>query len=273
MSPFWIFVVSFAAGAGIGVFIAYQMRSGKDCKLLKQQLEELNQEYDDYKQGVGKHFVETSTLINNLTQSYKEVHQHLSKGAQTLCPEDVALELQRSTVPLIRDAIEGESKPHEPEQPEETPRQEAPAPPAETAAKPAAEDQPVAEEKTSEPPEPKPPAEVEEPVDFPQQKETAAPRETVETAPEPAEKEKTAAEEEEPQHLNMEDVVRHAQGMKGRPETEENLADIARHAEGAYLEEEPPEPELTAEQIAEAERLAAQEAEQEKAEQEKAVNS
>ncbi|MES9935908.1 MAG: DUF1043 family protein, partial [Sedimenticola sp.] len=215
MSPFWIFVVSFAAGAGIGVFIAYQMRSGKDCKLLKQQLEELNQEYDDYKQGVGKHFVETSTLINNLTQSYKEVHQHLSKGAQTLCPEDVALELQRSTVPLIRDAIEGESKPHEPEQPEETPRQEeAPTPPAERAAKPAAEDQAVVEEKRAEPPEPEPPAEVEEPVDFPQQKEAAAPQETVETAPEPAEKEKTAVQEEEPQHLNMEDVVRHAQGMK-----------------------------------------------------------
>ena len=271
MSPFWIFVISFAAGAGIGVFIAYQMRAGKDCALLKQQLEELQQEHAEYKQGVGRHFVETSTLINNLTQSYKDVHQHLSNGAQTLCPEDVALELQRSTVPLIRDAIEGESRPHVPD----TPREPAAATASESGARQV--DEPAAAEQVSQAPEsvsqaPEPeaaqaeveeqPPEVAEPADFPQPEAvTSAPDEA--TPPPAEDKPEQADEAPEPEHLNMEDVVRHAQGAKGRREEEVNLADIARHAEGAFLDDDQPAPaEPTPEQIAEAEKLASAEEEE-----------
>ena len=39
------------------------------------------------------HFSETSELINNLTQSYKDVHEHLADGALKLATADVSKRL------------------------------------------------------------------------------------------------------------------------------------------------------------------------------------
>ncbi|MEW7977699.1 MAG: DUF1043 family protein [Candidatus Sedimenticola endophacoides] len=200
MSPFWIAVLSFLAGTAVGVFIALNLRSGKDAAALKERLERLQQEFDEYRTAVGRHFLETSTLVNNLTQSYREVHQHLSGGAQTLCSEDLALELQRTTVPLIRDTIEGDARA------EAAPRAHpAPAP-------------------TAAAPEPVPGAGVADAA------ETVAP----EPHSEPHPPDDTGGAED------LEEIVRHAQGASGRGEEQENLADIARHAEGGLCRRDAP---------------------------------
>ncbi|MEW7980725.1 MAG: DUF1043 family protein [gamma proteobacterium symbiont of Phacoides pectinatus] len=201
MSPFWIAVLSFLAGTAVGVFIALNLRSGKDAAALKERLERLQQEFDEYRTAVGRHFVETSTLVNNLTQSYREVHQHLSGGAQTLCSEDLALELQRTTVPLIRDTIEGDARA------EAAPRAHpAPAPMAAAL-------------------EPVPGAGVADAA------ETMAP----EPHSEPHPPDDAGGAED------LEEIVRRAQGASGRGEEQENLADIARRAEGAYADGMPQE--------------------------------
>lgn len=111
MEPFWIVVASFAAGCVIGVFVAVVTRRDKGAKALEQELLELRQEYDNYRIEVGNHFVETSNLVNQMTQSYRDVHQHLSKGAQNLCDADLAKQLREETAPLIEHVVESSSKP------------------------------------------------------------------------------------------------------------------------------------------------------------------
>jgi uncharacterized membrane-anchored protein YhcB (DUF1043 family) len=38
-----------------------------------------------YEDEVVEHFTETATLLNNLTEQYRAVHNHLAKGASALC--------------------------------------------------------------------------------------------------------------------------------------------------------------------------------------------
>ena len=40
-----------------------------------------------YRDKVEDHFLQTADLVNDMTQAYRSVHEHLSKGAQVLCSE------------------------------------------------------------------------------------------------------------------------------------------------------------------------------------------
>lgn len=52
---------------------------------LAEKLERVMQDKQAYEDEVIEHFTETATLLNNLTESYREVHNHLAQGAATLC--------------------------------------------------------------------------------------------------------------------------------------------------------------------------------------------
>jgi len=54
---------------------------------LSKQLEQKDSELAEYKEQVKSHFVTTSDLINNMTESYRAVHDHLSNGVSDLCKE------------------------------------------------------------------------------------------------------------------------------------------------------------------------------------------
>lgn len=45
-------------------------------------------ELDDYKAAVSEHFGKTADLVDNLTESYKEVFEHLGSSARTLLSEE-----------------------------------------------------------------------------------------------------------------------------------------------------------------------------------------
>lgn len=84
-------------GLAIGAAVAYLlMRS--DSKLqqrndeLKKQLEEAGQGLATYKQEVANHFMKTADLVNNMTDSYRSVHEHLAQGANALCSEQLGVE-------------------------------------------------------------------------------------------------------------------------------------------------------------------------------------
>jgi len=51
-----------------------------------------------YEDEVVEHFTETARLLNNLTETYRDVHNHLAQGAANLCQGDgpVSLELLES---------------------------------------------------------------------------------------------------------------------------------------------------------------------------------
>lgn len=57
---------------------------------LSQQLDETHAEYAHYQDQVDQHFRHTAELINNLTHSYSEIHQHLAEGAQRLSKRSLA---------------------------------------------------------------------------------------------------------------------------------------------------------------------------------------
>lgn len=80
-------VLGLLAGVGIGSVLALwftpaQQRSRDLAKLLQEKTDELK----TYQQDVTRHFSQTATLLGDLANSYRDVHNHLAQGAQQLCP-------------------------------------------------------------------------------------------------------------------------------------------------------------------------------------------
>lgn len=65
------------------------------CRELADKLERVVQDKKAYEDEVVEHFTETATLLNNLTESYREVHNHLAHGAATLCQGKGPISMER----------------------------------------------------------------------------------------------------------------------------------------------------------------------------------
>ena len=78
-------LLALVAGAMLGA-LAYRLFAPSLTRAdkVKSDLEEARQELIDYKASVNSHFDKTSELVNDLTQNYVKVYQHLAEGAQTL---------------------------------------------------------------------------------------------------------------------------------------------------------------------------------------------
>lgn len=87
-----IAIGSLTAGVIIGVVATYRFSSTSPVKVrqLEQQIEDLQQTHKAYRENVSTHFNTTAELIQQMTESYKDVYQHLASGAQTLCDHEVA---------------------------------------------------------------------------------------------------------------------------------------------------------------------------------------
>jgi len=87
-SMIWVAAtLAFLAGIGIGTLLALwltpaQKRSRDLARLLDEKTEELK----SYQQEVTGHFAKTASLLGDLANSYRDVHNHLAQGAQQLCP-------------------------------------------------------------------------------------------------------------------------------------------------------------------------------------------
>ncbi|WP_257274589.1 YhcB family protein [Endozoicomonas sp. ONNA1] len=85
------FVGSLAFLAGIvGGVLLYHLLAGprSDRGKMEAQLVELEAEFKQYQDSVADHFNTTAHLINKLTDSYKDVHEHMANGAESLCDDD-----------------------------------------------------------------------------------------------------------------------------------------------------------------------------------------
>ncbi|HEY5718274.1 MAG TPA: DUF1043 family protein [Motiliproteus sp.] len=90
ISTLWmIALIAVLVGVVIGLIMARmkERSSGRDA--LQTELDEVRSELQTYKQNVGVHFAQTAELVNRLTDSYRDVHQHLSQSAQKLCDDKV----------------------------------------------------------------------------------------------------------------------------------------------------------------------------------------
>ncbi len=86
---------------------------------IEQRLHQAETELQHYQRDVAEHFAHTSQLVNNLTQAYRDVHEHLANGALKLATPAISKQ--------ILDAANSDASLHE--QPLQPPRDWAPRAP------------------------------------------------------------------------------------------------------------------------------------------------
>ncbi|WP_239923555.1 YhcB family protein [Agaribacterium haliotis] len=84
-----ISAIVFCIGGLLGAFISRSMFPPEQQKALEESLSNSRKELDQYQKDVAQHFAETAQLVNNLTQSYKNVHDHLASGALQLTNAEI----------------------------------------------------------------------------------------------------------------------------------------------------------------------------------------
>lgn len=88
----WVIgVLCLAIGAAAGYFLAGRVNASPTrISELEQQLQDLQRSHARYKEEVSEHFSTTADLVQQMTDSYRDVYQHLASGAQDLCSGEVA---------------------------------------------------------------------------------------------------------------------------------------------------------------------------------------
>lgn len=90
MNVLWfIGSLAFLGGMLVGALLYHLLAGSKaECGKLQGQLDEMHHEFNDYQSKVSDHFSTTSHLINKLTDSYRNVHEHMASGAENLCEDE-----------------------------------------------------------------------------------------------------------------------------------------------------------------------------------------
>lgn len=94
-------IVCLAIGVAAGFLIARQGQQGGPVKVseLETQIEDLQRSQSEYREQVSEHFNTSAELVQQMTESYRDVYQHLAAGAQALCTEEVASRLLPASDP------------------------------------------------------------------------------------------------------------------------------------------------------------------------------
>ena len=120
IDPVWLFgVIALLAGVLLGIVICRRFTPTiSDVDELRVKLEQSRLELERYRASVNGHFNKTSDLINELTQDYVKVYQHLAEGAQSLSDASEfshVLEHRKGKVPISMDEAVGSQDTAEPE--------------------------------------------------------------------------------------------------------------------------------------------------------------
>jgi uncharacterized protein len=82
-------IAALVVGLIIGILIG---RSGQGSTLrqrrAEQQIEEIRNEYTRYQAQVNEHFMESAHLLRRFNDSYRDVNQHMARGANRLCNDE-----------------------------------------------------------------------------------------------------------------------------------------------------------------------------------------
>ena len=88
-TPALLLALAIGTALGAAIMWLWLTRSGQHRSPAMRQLE---QEHQAFRAQVNDHFIETAKLVNQLTDSYKQVFDHLSVGAHQLVDEQVKAE-------------------------------------------------------------------------------------------------------------------------------------------------------------------------------------
>ncbi|WNZ55373.1 YhcB family protein [Microbulbifer sp. ANSA003] len=94
-------------GMTLGAFLAFLAVRGRTSversEELEQRLREANNKLEDFQLQVNDHFDQTSQLVHNLTESYKEVHEYLSNSALRLSSQDIGRQMLKAGSGKLKD--------------------------------------------------------------------------------------------------------------------------------------------------------------------------
>lgn len=86
-------ILGLALGALLA-FLATRNRAGADrTQELELRLRDANRKLEDFQLQVNEHFDQTSQLVHNLTESYREVHEYLANSAMRLSSQDIGRQM------------------------------------------------------------------------------------------------------------------------------------------------------------------------------------
>jgi uncharacterized membrane-anchored protein YhcB (DUF1043 family) len=101
-------VIALAAGCTLGALLSRMLSPQEQkARTLETQLQEAEEQLTGYQQEVTEHFAETAKLVNTLTQSYRDVHEHLANDALKLANVDISRQLLSNA--SADDALLGET--------------------------------------------------------------------------------------------------------------------------------------------------------------------
>ncbi len=78
-------------------------KEGQRYREVERKLDQVMQDKKAFEDEVVDHFADTAKLLNNLTESYRDVHNHLASGAASLC---------QGKGPVALDQLQSEADPH-----------------------------------------------------------------------------------------------------------------------------------------------------------------
>ena len=113
-------LICLAAGAAIGLLLA-RLSNPEQQKVreLEGKLQHAEDNLKDYQQEVTEHFIQTSGLINNLTQSYRAVHEHMAGSAMHLANPDISRQLVNAGTGKLTSSTESTLSDAQPEPPKD----------------------------------------------------------------------------------------------------------------------------------------------------------
>ena len=88
LTPWLLPAIALLVGVAVG-FLAARLLPNTAPGRTQRQLDELQQRFDSYQSEVVTHFNTTASLVKKLTQSYQDVQEHLSDGANRLALDEL----------------------------------------------------------------------------------------------------------------------------------------------------------------------------------------
>ncbi len=89
-------ILGLLAGTVLGSMLTYSlMTRNSRTRQLQLELNQLRENFQDYRDQVTHHFMRTSELVQAMTHSYRSVYEHLASGAQRLCGNTASVSLDQ----------------------------------------------------------------------------------------------------------------------------------------------------------------------------------
>ena len=133
-------IIAAAAGFFIGAVLVWIIKNTnqsnaehlqEESETLRQEYEALKKTFADYRNNVNNHFAKTADAVDQLTDSYKNVYNHLSAGARALMDkESLQKQIEKRQGKSVTLAYLAQNQENDKAAPIETPQAETPAKPA-----------------------------------------------------------------------------------------------------------------------------------------------